>query len=198
MSQAREVHEPAWEIVNCPLLDIRAANSTIEILLTFISPLHCNNILLISYVISRFIDDCATFTIRALGNLIRRNRSVVNDDHDRAGAAARCESDQSLPRRRAGQSQRGRSPWPASSNRAHKEADSDAIPDWSLEAIYDRLEQNAPRIAIIGVRPITRPIFHGTPGPEPAAALSIWKHGGVPFWFSVPGSATAPPRGNMA
>ncbi len=53
------------------------------------------------------------------------------------------------------------------------------MPDWSLEAIYDRLEENAPRIAIIGGSP-DHPAHIMDPGTGARAALAIWKHGGVP------------------
>ena len=70
-------------------------------------------------------------------------------------------------------------------DRAHREVGSGAIPDWSLEAIYDRLEHNAPRIAVIGGSP-DHPAHIMDPGTGARAALAIWKQGGIPFWFSVP------------
>jgi dihydroxy-acid dehydratase len=81
-------------------------------------------------------------------------------------------------------------------DRARKEAASGAIPDWSLEAIYDRLEHNAPRIAIIGGSP-DHPAHIMDPGTGARAALSIWKHGGVPFWFSVPVLCDGTAQSNM-
>lgn len=58
-------------------------------------------------------------------------------------------------------------------------------PDWSLAAIYDRLNDNAPRIAIIGGSP-DHPAHVMDPGTIARAALAIWNRGGVPFVFSVP------------
>lgn len=69
-------------------------------------------------------------------------------------------------------------------NRAHQ-AVGGPTPDWPLTEIYDRLEANAPRIAIIGgswdhpahvmdFETVTR------------AALAIWREGGVPLYFSHP------------
>jgi len=57
--------------------------------------------------------------------------------------------------------------------------------DYSLGAIYDRLEENAPRIAIIGGS-ADHPAH--IPDLETAltAAARIWKLGGVPFYFGVP------------
>jgi len=132
-----------------------------------------------------------------LGNLIRRNRSVVNDDHDRAGAAARLRI-RSIPTATALQ---GKANEPITVagilDRAHKEADSDAIPDWSLEAIYDRLEQNAPRIAIIGGSP-DHPAISWTPGPEPALRSPFGSMAACPSGSPCPCSATAPPRATWA
>ena len=48
-------------------------------------------------------------------------------------------------------------------DRAYKLVGDEATPDWSLEAIYDRLEDNAPRIAIIGGSP-DHPAAHHGPG----------------------------------
>src|SRR5215218_7612847 len=70
-------------------------------------------------------------------------------------------------------------------DRAHREVGYGAIPDWSLEAIYDRLQENAPRIAVIGGSP-DHPAHIMDPGTGARAALAIWKQGGIPFWFSVP------------
>src|SRR5215212_498196 len=70
-------------------------------------------------------------------------------------------------------------------DRAHREVGYGAIPDWSLETIYDRLQENAPRIAVIGGSP-DHPAHIMDPGTGARAALAIWKHGGLPFWFSVP------------
>ncbi len=55
----------------------------------------------------------------------------------------------------------------------------------SLEAIYDRLDGNAPRIAIIGGSP-DHPAHLFDPEAALVAAARIWQRGGVPFYFSVP------------
>src|SRR5215211_9338668 len=70
-------------------------------------------------------------------------------------------------------------------DRARKEVGYEGRPDWSLEAIYDRLEENAPRIAIIGGSP-DHPAHVVDPETAARAALRIWHNGGVPFHFSVP------------
>jgi len=63
---------------------------------------------------------------------------------------------------------------------------SDAGPlDYTLEAIYDRLEQNAPRIAIVGGSP-DHPAHLLDLDTVLKAAARIWQRGGVPFFFSVP------------
>lgn len=58
-------------------------------------------------------------------------------------------------------------------------------PDWTLDNIYDRLENNAPRIAIIGGSSDhpAHILDHETVF---KAALKIWQEGGVPFYFSTP------------
>jgi len=81
-------------------------------------------------------------------------------------------------------------------DRAHREAGYGAIPDWSLEAIYDRLQENAPRIAVIGGSP-DHPAHIMDPGTGARAALAIWKHGGLPFWFSVPVLCDGTAQSNM-
>lgn len=58
-------------------------------------------------------------------------------------------------------------------------------PDWTLEAIYDRLEANAPRIAIIGGSP-DHPAHVMDFQTSARAAVRIWQNGGVPFYFSTP------------
>lgn len=63
--------------------------------------------------------------------------------------------------------------------------ESAAAPDWTLEAIYDRLEHNAPRIAIIGGS-ADHPAHIMDPGTVARAALAIWREGGVPFHFATP------------
>lgn len=57
--------------------------------------------------------------------------------------------------------------------------------DWSLEEIYDRLEANAPRVAIIGGSP-DHPAHLADPETAARAALAVWRQGGVPFAFSHP------------
>ncbi|UFJ40784.1 dihydroxy-acid dehydratase [Brevibacillus humidisoli] len=58
-------------------------------------------------------------------------------------------------------------------------------PDWTLEAIYDRLHHNAPRIAIIGGSP-DHPAHIMDYQTSAFAAIRIWQNGGVPFLFSTP------------
>lgn len=62
---------------------------------------------------------------------------------------------------------------------------SDSAPDSTLEEIYDRLEANAPRIAIIGGSKDhpAHIVDHETVA---RASLAIWQNGGVPFYFGVP------------
>jgi dihydroxyacid dehydratase/phosphogluconate dehydratase len=69
-------------------------------------------------------------------------------------------------------------------------------PDWTLEAIYDRLEHNAPRVAIIGGSP-DHPAHVMDPGTSARAALAIWNGGGVPFTFSVPVLCDGTAQSNM-
>lgn len=68
--------------------------------------------------------------------------------------------------------------------------------DWTLDEIYNRLEENAPRIAIIGgssdhpahildIQTVSR------------AALKIWQEGGVPFYFSTPVLCDGTAQSNM-
>lgn len=58
-------------------------------------------------------------------------------------------------------------------------------PDWTLEEIYDRLEHNAPRIAIIGGSP-DHPAHILDHQIVARAALRLWQNGAVPFHFSTP------------
>ena len=58
-------------------------------------------------------------------------------------------------------------------------------PDWSLEEIYNRLEENAPRIAIIGGS-ADHPAHIMDYKTSSHAAIRIWQNGGVPFYFSTP------------
>jgi len=57
--------------------------------------------------------------------------------------------------------------------------------NYSLEAIYDRLEHNAPRVAIIGGSP-DHPAHIMDYETTARAAIRIWQNGGVPFAFSTP------------
>ncbi len=57
--------------------------------------------------------------------------------------------------------------------------------EYSLEAIYDRLEYNAPRVAIIGGSP-DHPAHIMDHETTARAAIRIWQNGGVPFAFSTP------------
>lgn len=81
-------------------------------------------------------------------------------------------------------------------DRAYREVGHEALPDWSLEAIYDRLEHNAPRIAIIGGS-LDHPAHVMDPGTSARAALAIWKNGGVPFSFAVPVLCDGTAQSNM-
>lgn len=58
-------------------------------------------------------------------------------------------------------------------------------PDWTLEAIYDRLQDNSPRIAIIGGS-ADHPAHIMDFKTSAHAAIRIWQNGGVPFYFSTP------------
>ena len=58
-------------------------------------------------------------------------------------------------------------------------------PDWTLEAIVQRLENNAPRIAIIGGS-ADHPAHIMDYLTSSRAAVRIWQNGGVPFYFSTP------------
>ncbi|MFD2368710.1 dihydroxy-acid dehydratase [Brevibacillus sp. GCM10020057] len=58
-------------------------------------------------------------------------------------------------------------------------------PDWTLDEIYTRLEENAPRIAIIGGSP-DHPAHIMDFQTSSRAAIRIWQNGGVPFYFSTP------------
>ena len=70
----------------------------------------------------------------------------------------------------------------------------------SLGEIYDRLEANAPRVAIIGGSPDHPAHILDRPTALLAAAR-IWEQGGVPFYFSVPvlcdGTAQRPQVGSF-
>lgn len=57
--------------------------------------------------------------------------------------------------------------------------------DYGLEAIYDRLEANAPRVAIIGGSS-DHPAHLFDLETVLAVAARIWQRGGVPFYFGIP------------
>ncbi len=69
-------------------------------------------------------------------------------------------------------------------------------PDWTLDNIYDRLEHNSPRIAIIGGSSDhpAHILDHET---VYKAALKIWQEGGVPFYFSTPVLCDGTAQNNM-
>jgi dihydroxy-acid dehydratase len=69
-------------------------------------------------------------------------------------------------------------------------------PDWTLERIYDRLEHNAPRIAIIGGSS-DHPAHIMDLETVYKAALKIWLEGGVPFYFSTPVLCDGTAQNNM-
>jgi dihydroxy-acid dehydratase len=69
-------------------------------------------------------------------------------------------------------------------------------PDWTLERIYDRLEHNAPRIAIIGGSS-DHPAHILDLETVYKAALKIWLEGGVPFSFSTPVLCDGTAQNNM-
>jgi dihydroxyacid dehydratase/phosphogluconate dehydratase len=81
-------------------------------------------------------------------------------------------------------------------DRSRKEVGFDAVPDWSLAAIYDRMEENAPRVAIIGGSS-DHPAHIMDPGTVARAALRIWTGGGIPFHFSVPVLCDGTAQSNM-
>lgn len=56
---------------------------------------------------------------------------------------------------------------------------------YSLEEVWDRLEENAPRVAIIGGSP-DHPAHIMDFETTARAAVRIWQNGGVPFHFSTP------------
>lgn len=81
-------------------------------------------------------------------------------------------------------------------DRARREIGDPVLPDWSLEAIVERLDENAPRIAIIGGSS-DHPAHIVDPGTTARAALRIWRNGGVPFHFSVPVLCDGTAQSNM-
>jgi dihydroxy-acid dehydratase len=81
-------------------------------------------------------------------------------------------------------------------DRAKREIGDQVLPDWSLEAIVERLDENAPRIAIIGGSS-DHPAHIVDPGTTARAALRIWRNGGVPFHFAVPVLCDGTAQSNM-
>lgn len=81
-------------------------------------------------------------------------------------------------------------------DRARKNVGYGGTPTWTLEAIYDRLEENAPRVAIIGGS-TDHPAHVVDPETISYAALSIWDQGGIPFQFSVPVLCDGTAQSNM-
>lgn len=63
--------------------------------------------------------------------------------------------------------------------------DASGLDDVTLDRIYDRLNENAPRIAIIGGSP-DHPAHIVDAETTAYAAARVWERGGVPFAFSVP------------
>jgi dihydroxy-acid dehydratase len=71
-----------------------------------------------------------------------------------------------------------------------------STPDWTLEEIYNRLEENAPRIAIIGGSS-DHPAHIMDFKTSAHAAIRIWENGGVPFYFSTPVLCDGTAQNNM-
>lgn len=69
-------------------------------------------------------------------------------------------------------------------------------PDWTLDEIYNRLEANAPRIAIIGGSS-DHPAHIMDWQTSSRAAIRIWQNGGVPFYFSTPVMCDGTAQNNM-
>lgn len=69
-------------------------------------------------------------------------------------------------------------------------------PDWTLDEIYNRLEENAPRIAIIGGS-ADHPAHIMDLKTSAHAAIRIWQNGGVPFYFSTPVMCDGTAQSNM-
>ena len=68
--------------------------------------------------------------------------------------------------------------------------------DWTLGEIYNRLEENAPRIAIIGGS-ADHPAHILDIQTVSRAAIKIWQEGGVPFYFSTPVLCDGTAQSNM-
>lgn len=71
-----------------------------------------------------------------------------------------------------------------------------STPDWTLEEIFNRLEENAPRIAIIGGSS-DHPAHIMDFKTSAHAAIRIWQNGGVPFYFSTPVMCDGTAQSNM-
>jgi len=69
-------------------------------------------------------------------------------------------------------------------DQAHKILTLPAL-DWDLAQIWDRLEENGPRIAVIGGSP-DHPAHMVDLHTALLVSYRIWQNGGVPFFFSVP------------
>lgn len=70
------------------------------------------------------------------------------------------------------------------------------IGDWTLGEIYNRIEENAPRIAIIGGS-ADHPAHILDIQTVSRAAIKIWEEGGVPFYFSTPVLCDGTAQNNM-
>lgn len=68
--------------------------------------------------------------------------------------------------------------------------------DWTLGEIYNRLEENAPRIAIIGGS-ADHPAHILDMQTVSRAAIKVWEEGGVPFYFSTPVLCDGTAQSNM-
>ncbi|MFD2922220.1 dihydroxy-acid dehydratase [Halobacillus naozhouensis] len=68
--------------------------------------------------------------------------------------------------------------------------------DWTLGEIYNRLHENAPRIAIIGGSS-DHPAHILDMETVSRAAIKIWQEGGVPFYFSTPVLCDGTAQSNM-
>ena len=68
--------------------------------------------------------------------------------------------------------------------------------EYPLEAIYDRLEENAPRVGIIGGS-LDHPAHVVDWETVLKAAYAVWKMGGAPFYFSIPVVCDGTAQSNM-
>ncbi|SEH67948.1 Dihydroxyacid dehydratase/phosphogluconate dehydratase [Halobacillus karajensis] len=81
-------------------------------------------------------------------------------------------------------------------NAKSKLGDQNIQADWTLGEIYNRLEKNAPRIAIIGGSS-DHPAHILDMQTVSKAAIKIWQEGGVPFYFSTPVLCDGTAQNNM-